>query len=737
MNSQARNAMVLAAQALIVLLLTFTPFLFGSVPPYAVYFIQAGAAVLLILWMAIQILGKEVRLVRTRVALPLFLVLAYPLATLVPLNHSLLSWISPEANSLIQEAGEALQDLGLPDRPVPRLSLARAETEVEWLKLAAYSAFFYVGISLWRTRRACRVTLYSMMAAGTLAALFGIAQSIWTNGKIYWRFNSAGATFFGPFANHNHFGGYMELILGIGLGALAAEIRRREPSPGAHGSLPRASWLLRAEGAKAWILAFACFAMTAAMTASLSRGAVVGFASGCLLFGLRLMLYRRQKPEGGYDRSSDRMRGIFAAGFLFIAVVIAALSLSPYGRGRWNEVYETAGRYRVQIWNDCLRAIPDYALTGSGLGSFRLIYPRYKTGLFGSETTHAESEYLEWVLETGLAGSVLLLVLGFAFARQVLPKLTSRKDATARCLGYGALFSLASLSFHNALDFNLHIPSNALNFAAIAGLAITITHLHRGSRADRFTLEEKAIPLFSAAGIAVLTTVAVLAGVLIIGGYRQCRAAMLEERWTAERPFVLTDDPDESQFERLNQALRLFPDRDSAHYLKAAACLAGAEKRGFFEFPRRRELLDSAAQSIAQAIRVQPARSLNWATLAQIESSRNRFESAERAFRQAIKLEKTNGSYHRNYAKFLLLQNKFEQAVAHFNISRNYPGSNLGEILEALAVRTQDRQIWQAVLKNQPQDFRIYAAFLSSRGMDELSRQAARQAEILEEAKPK
>jgi tetratricopeptide (TPR) repeat protein len=123
--------------------------------------------------------------------------------------------------------------------------------------------------------------------------------------------------------------------------------------------------------------------------------------------------------------------------------------------------------------------------------------------------------------------------------------------------------------------------------------------------------------------------------------------------------------------------------------------------------------------------------------LAQIETARNRFESAERAFQQALKLEKTNGSYHRDYAKFLLLQNNFEKAVAHFNISRNYPSSNLGEILAALGVRTKDRQIWEAVLRNQPEDFRIYAAFLNSQGLADLSRQAIEHAEFLELARPR
>jgi putative inorganic carbon (hco3(-)) transporter len=736
-NRRISETIASSTRALLILVLIGSPFLLGSVGPPGVFFIEAGAATLVLLWIIQQSLEKKVRLALTGTALPLCLLLAYAALTLTPINLPLLAWLSPGAHSITKDAGEILAAAGNAMAPTPRISLGRWETESEILKLASYSVFFYLGICLWRTRSDCRKVADSLIAAGTLAAALGIGQNLWGNGKIYGWFDPGGAAFFGPFANHNHFGGYMELVLGIALGTLAGEIHRLLRTGGEGEVADWPSKVRSATSSRIWILGVACFLMLAAMTASQSRGAVVGFLGASLLFGLLGSIGLLKRKNVGNEGFPGHKAAILAAAFLIIIMVIGALSFSPYGRSRWTSVYETAGRYRIRIWTDTLAAISDYGMTGSGLGTFRLVYPRYKTGLFGSETTHAESEYLEGMLEIGAIGSMLVFALGIAFFRESVLRLAGRKDTAARYLGYGALFSIASLSAHNALDFNLHVPSNALTFILAAALCISIAHLRRGSRGDRFTLPEKTFPLPGAAGLAIIAFAAAIAVILLMGGYRHCRAVLQEDRWIAERPFLLRGDPENSQFQFLADSSKWAPYRDSPHYLEAAAYLAAAETKNFFEYAKRRELLADAGREIAEAIRIQPARSLNWAAFAQVEAAGGRHETAEKAFRQAIRLEKTNGAIHRNYGKFLLLRGRVEEAVAHFNISRNYPNADLGDMLSALMVRTRDRMIWQKVLRNQPEDYRIYAQFLRAQQMEELARQAEQQAALLESVRTK
>jgi O-antigen ligase len=113
----------------------------------------------------------------------------------------------------------------------------------------------------------------------------------------------------------------------------------------------------------------------------------------------------------------------------------------------------------------------DHPVLGAGLGTLQVIFPKYETLYDGTIVNHAHNDYVEVLAETGAIGALicacfLILLLGDAW------KCTSgAKNTTDLALHIGALSACCALLAHSFVDFNLHIPSNALLFLLQSALA--------------------------------------------------------------------------------------------------------------------------------------------------------------------------------------------------------------------------------------------------------------------------
>jgi O-antigen ligase len=84
---------------------------------------------------------------------------------------------------------------------------------------------------------------------------------------------------------------------------------------------------------------------------------------------------------------------------------------------------------------------------------------------------HAHNDYLEMLAETGLIGALCSLAFIVLLFRSALANLQSDQSRFLLAVRAGALVACSGLLLHSLVDFNLHIPSNALLFALLAFLA--------------------------------------------------------------------------------------------------------------------------------------------------------------------------------------------------------------------------------------------------------------------------
>ena len=136
---------------------------------------------------------------------------------------------------------------------------------------------------------------------------------------------------------------------------------------------------------------------------------------------------------------------------------------------------------RVSMDEDTWRIFRDHPLTGTGLGTLIAVYPRYESFYNGTTVDHAHNDFLELLSDTGLVGGVCgALFIGLLF-RRGFANFQVAAGGSARALVAGPLVGCAGMLLHSFVDFNLHIPSNALIFLLLASLATKTLRFVPGS----------------------------------------------------------------------------------------------------------------------------------------------------------------------------------------------------------------------------------------------------------------
>jgi hypothetical protein len=126
---------------------------------------------------------------------------------------------------------------------------------------------------------------------------------------------------------------------------------------------------------------------------------------------------------------------------------------------------------RVNENRDALGMLRDYALTGTGAGSFYAVYPMYTSAVdVTGFTRHAEDDYLQFACEFGLIFTTVLggVVLGSLWS--AIRAQLKRRNRLLQGMGFAASMAIVALLIHSAVDFNLQIPANAAMFVVMLAL---------------------------------------------------------------------------------------------------------------------------------------------------------------------------------------------------------------------------------------------------------------------------
>jgi len=316
------------------------------------------------------------------------------------------------------------------------------DTRLELQLLLTYAAILFLASQAFRTAEDWRGFVWFIMSFGFLVAIFGILQHLTFNGKLYWfREMRYGGIPFGPYVNRNHFAGFVELVIPVALVPLVL------------GKVRRERWI---------VVALFAFLAIGALFLSASRGGMVSFAAEVGVLAL-LMALRR---AGG--------RHILAGG---VVLLLAFLLVSWLGVRQILERFSsmqslevTVGK-RASMRQDTWHIFRAHPWTGTGLGTLRVVFPAYETLYDGKIVNHAHNDYLEMLADTGVLGGLCCAsFLGVLFVVS-LKQLLVTDNSFAAALHLSGLVACCGFLVHSLVDFNLHMPANALLFFLMTLLA--------------------------------------------------------------------------------------------------------------------------------------------------------------------------------------------------------------------------------------------------------------------------
>lgn len=318
-------------------------------------------------------------------------------------------------------------------------------TRQELQLLLADVLLLFLASQLFRTFEDWRTFVWFILGFGFLVCFFGILQHLTFNGKLYWfREMRYGGIPFGPYVNRNHFAGFAELIIPVGLVPLVL------------GKVRRERWI---------VVGFFAVVPIGALLFSASRGGVVSF--GAQLAALALWLFIKRRAGKKHLLAAAAVLGF------------AALMVSWLGAGQVLERFsslqtlETTEGKRAAMREGAWRIFLDHPVAGTGLGTLQSVFPAYETLYDGKVVNHAHNDYLEALAETGILGGLccawFLLVLFYEPLRQ----LWRGSGSFAEALYLSGFLGCLGVLVHSLVDFNLHIPGNAFLFFLMANLATT------------------------------------------------------------------------------------------------------------------------------------------------------------------------------------------------------------------------------------------------------------------------
>lgn len=314
--------------------------------------------------------------------------------------------------------------------------------------------------------RASLVSLsHFLVLYGFALALFALIQHFTWNGRFYWLRHTEATSAFGPFANHNHFAGYMELLI----------------------PLPIALALTRAVRTEFRILcAFAAAVMAVAGAASLSRGGMMSIVAGIMFLALMSFKLPRfnRKNSGSFTFALSRF-AIIAAIVAIIVVGVFYIGADPLINRITQEQTEGAKpretffSSRGWVWRDSLSMIRANPILGVGLGAYETAFSMYTQSDGSLRVPQAHNDYLQILADCGIIGGALAAWFLILLFRDIFRGVRSRDPLySALALGGGA--GIFGILVHSLFDFNLQLPSNALLFLLLSAVVA-----HVGAKANR------------------------------------------------------------------------------------------------------------------------------------------------------------------------------------------------------------------------------------------------------------
>ncbi|HRH46804.1 MAG TPA: O-antigen ligase family protein, partial [Pyrinomonadaceae bacterium] len=361
--------------------IAFTALAHGAVEAWSVTIFELLIVLLLFLWVIKSLIENRFELKIPPTALPM---MAFLLLGLI------------QSISLTNSSGELIS-----------LSFDPQATQ-STVKIFLFLLVAHIlAANILKTQERMKKMVIFLTIFGFLLAIFGLLQYFTWNGQLYWLRPAVVTTkgVIGPFVNHNHFAGYMELIV----------------------PFPIALIVTGAVNRNRMLFGFAAAIMAIALASSLSRGGIISLFGGLVFLIILGINYNRRKFRED-AQSSDITNGFNWTTFINfggLALILGAIILGTFWIGSnpiierltknnvvgGDEKAESFESSRGWIWRNSMTMFRMNLVSGVGLGAFETAYPKYSSdnNSLSQIVDRTHNDYLQVLTDTGLIGGAIAI----------------------------------------------------------------------------------------------------------------------------------------------------------------------------------------------------------------------------------------------------------------------------------------------------------------------------------------
>ncbi len=317
-------------------------------------------------------------------------------------------------------------------------SIDRTVSISAWPKIVTYVLLFYLVVNNINTREKIRRVAITIICVGAFLSIFGLIEYL---KGIDGSKALITATYAGYAGSHNHFAGYLEMAIPVAIGMSYA----------------------MTETGKRIILGYAIMLMVVALILSLSRGGCASVVISMCVMGILL------SRTGHFTRKVWLPLSFLSVVFVTLAII----GMNPITKRvlETRKQMEDLTNYgRIKTWERTINIIKDHPLSGTGIGTFAAVFPRYHPPDFRLRDVYAHNDYLHMISETGIFVLPFIFCVIFNTLRSGITTFLRTKSRFKQGIALGTVAGIVAILIHSFVDFNLHIPANAILFIVLGSL---------------------------------------------------------------------------------------------------------------------------------------------------------------------------------------------------------------------------------------------------------------------------
>jgi O-antigen ligase len=475
----------------------------------------------------------------------------------------------------------------------------------EWIRVLVYAVLFFAILNNLHRQEFVQVIAFTVIFLAVPIAGWAVVQFLTGTDRVWWFHTPYKGRGTGTYINPNHLGGFLAMILPLAL-----------------------AWLLvgRARALTRVFLGYAALVIMAGLVVTGSRGAWLAAGTALVVLFTLLAFHRNFRLPSLLMLAVLLLGGgvVLSKSAIFTKRIEAGLQAGK------NPEVDT----RVEIWRGTVRMWLEHPWFGVGPGHFDYRFRAYRPPTLQLRPDLAHNEYLNTLADWGAVGAVIVAAGLIALAvttRKTWPHVRrsespfKRPQSNKFAFVLGGALGLLAMLVHACVDFNLHIPANAILAVTLAALLSS----HVRFATERFWMRA-GVPFRAAA------TLALAAGAVFLGA--QETRLVAEQLWRnrAQRAPIYSD----TRAELLARAAAVEPNNFETLYE-----LGEIFRTQSFEGPTNyMQLAEQAIGWYSRGTNAHPFDGYNFMGIGMCLDWLERFEEAEPFFERANELD-PNGYY--------------------------------------------------------------------------------------------